>query len=155
MGKQVLDCSHRRKGCFHGSAFSCGTQTLLTMCWVEQKKAGSPGKLGSSKFPIPMLFHLRRCAPIHYFLQIEFPLLTSETLKFRKSEFSDPSYWWFISLQSVLDTSMLPWGERGIEQLLQRFHSLFAKNHMDKKNCQFWKVKHFESEFRDLWAQEG
>lgn len=90
-GKQVLDCSHRdtpEKETSPALSLLLWNSNTSHLVLIGTKKGKKPWKTvlsKSPKLPIPMPFPLRTCVFIHYFLHLEFPLLISETFKFRKS----------------------------------------------------------------------
>lgn len=54
----VVTAIHLRRGRLQLSAFSCGTQTHLTLGIEGQKTGGIPRKQGSPKLPIPIALPL-------------------------------------------------------------------------------------------------
>lgn len=126
----VVTRIHLRRGHLQLSAFSCGTQTHLTLGREGQKNRGSPGNQGSPKIPIPIPLHLRTCFLMHSFLHSELLLLTLQ--RHLASENHTHSGWYLnICIPPGCLFSKGPWrkycppkAEKGIEHLLQRFHPL-------------------------------
>lgn len=103
----VVTRLHLKRGHLQLSAFSCGTQTHLTLGSEGQKNRGSPGNQGSPKIPIPIPLHLRTCFLMHSFLHSELLLLTLQRHSASENH-THSGYLLVACLAKVLDASIVP-----------------------------------------------